>query len=50
MEKLWKASVELNENQVWSNGEDWLLFVTHQQLEGVWTTAGKSCLRRKLPK
>ena len=38
------------ENQVWNNGEDWLLSMTHQQLGGVWTTAGKSCLRRGLPK
>ena len=40
----------LNENQVCNNGEGWLLSVTHLQLGGVWTTAGKSCLRRWLPK
>ena len=45
-----ELSEELNENQVWSNGEDWLLSMTHWQLGGVWTTAGKSCLRRRLPK
>ena len=28
-EKLWKSSVELNENQVWNNGEDWLLCMTN---------------------
>ena len=41
--------MELNENQVWNDGEDWLLCMTHWQLGGVWTTAGKSCLHRKLP-
>ena len=47
---LWKLSVELNENQVLNNGEDWLLCMTHKQLGRVWTIAGKSCLHRKPPK
>ena len=38
--------MELNENQVWNNGEDWLLCMTQLQPGGVWTTAGKYCLRR----
>ena len=49
-EKPWTSSVELNGNQVWNNGEDWLLCMIHWQLEGVWTTAGKSCLHRMLRK
>ena len=40
----------LNENQVWSNGEGWLLCVTHWQLGEVWTTAGRSCLPPKATK
>ena len=32
--------MELNGNQVWNNGEDWLLYMTHQQRDEVWTTAG----------
>ena len=43
-------SVELNEIHVWNNGGDWLLCMTHQQLGGVWTTAGKSCPHRRPPK
>ena len=42
--------MELNGHQVWNNGEDWLLCMTHEQLEEVWMTAAKSCLPRKLPK
>ena len=46
-ERLWRLFVELNGNQTWNNGEDWLLCMTHWQLEEVWTTATKSCLHRK---
>ena len=45
-----EVAVELIENQVWNNREDWLPCVTHLQLGGVWTTAGKARLHRKLPK
>ena len=39
--------------QVWNNGEDWLLCLTHQQPGGVWATAGNmfsadSCQNRRL--
>ena len=45
-----RGAVELNGNQIRNSGEDWLLCMIHQQLEGAWTKAGKSCLHRKLPK
>ena len=49
-QELQQFLISRTEGEALEVGEDWRLCITHQQLGGVWTTAGKSCLHRDLTK